>query len=378
MSARFGAFLFTSQFDGMDETLVLDAALRYADRAEAVGFDDLWVDEHHFIPWGVNPSALTMAAFLLGRTSRLRVGTAVVLLPQLPPVFVAEQAALLDHLSGGRLDLGIGRGGPVVDLPVAGRRFEHWSAGYWPAVDLLLSAWDGSVHADTELYRFPAVRPKPAPRTAPRPPLFTASVSESSIDQAARRGIPLLLFLHESDDSRAHAVRRWAEVAAEHGHPTEHPGHAFAVIGHVTERQATSPTIGENLMSFFTSSSADYQWLPQALTDAGPDGPGHRPEQMRTFVEQILAQHPIGDAGTCADRLVTTIEISGIDRVLIMLEAAADPDEVLRNVTAFGEQVLPSVRQRLAGGIAHGSHAVADSQQTGTAARARMINGNSG
>jgi alkanesulfonate monooxygenase SsuD/methylene tetrahydromethanopterin reductase-like flavin-dependent oxidoreductase (luciferase family) len=134
---------------------VFQAALRYASTAEHSGFDDLWVTEHHSIPYGVNPSALTFAGHLLGRTTRVRVRTAVVLLPQLPPVFVAEQAALLDHLSGGRFDLGVGRGGPVADLLVAGRGFDDWAHGYWPAIDLLRRSWSGSAKADTGLYRFP-------------------------------------------------------------------------------------------------------------------------------------------------------------------------------------------------------------------------------
>lgn len=333
---RFGAFLFTSQFDGLSESQVLDAALRYAEQAEDAGFDDLWVDEHHFIPYGVNPSATTFAAFLLGRTRHLRVGTAVVLLPQLAPVFVAEQAALLDHLSGGRFDLGIGRGGPSIDLAVAGRTFEHWSQGYWPAVDQLLDAWGGEV-ADA-----PGITVKPAPRTAPRPPVFTASVSDASVDEAARRGIPLLLFLHETDETRAAKVVRWAALAAEHGHDTAHPGHAFAVVGHVIAPGDSTTEIADNLYDFFLRSSDDYVWLPEA-TQLGPDT-AHSPEQLRSYVDQIVATHPIGTAAECIDRLGRSLRVSGIDRVLIMLEAAAEPDRVARNIAAFGTDVPPAIR----------------------------------
>ena len=341
--SRVGAFLFTSQFDGLTEATVLDAALRYADLAERHGFDDLWVSEHHFTTYGINPSALTLAAHLLGRTS-LRVGTAVTLLPQQSPVFVAEQAALLDHLSDGRFDLGIGRGGPVADLLVAGRTLEHWSQGYWEAVDLLRSAWAGSVETDTDLYRFPRVTARPRPRRPVGAPLFTASTSTTSIDQAARRGVPLLLFMHETDETRRQAVDRWAEVAAAHGHPTDDPGHAFALLGQVIDDTVPLDDVVENLVGFFVRSSSEYPWLiePPTVEDGRPNP--NDPSSFRPYVEGLVATHPVGSPEECSRRLTDAVERSSIGRVLLMLEAAAQPDLVARNIARFGSEVLPAVR----------------------------------
>jgi alkanesulfonate monooxygenase SsuD/methylene tetrahydromethanopterin reductase-like flavin-dependent oxidoreductase (luciferase family) len=81
-----GIFLFPAQFDGMTHGEVLNAALDYATTAERCGYDKAWVTEHHFIPYGICPSAVTMSGFMLGRTSRLRAGTAVSLLPLHHPV----------------------------------------------------------------------------------------------------------------------------------------------------------------------------------------------------------------------------------------------------------------------------------------------------
>src|SRR6266536_1091299 len=96
----------------MTQAHALGGAVDYALAAERAGLTSAWVAEHHFISYGVCPSALALAANLLGRSHRLEVGTAVCMLANRHPVALAEETALLDHLSGGRFHLGVGRGGP--------------------------------------------------------------------------------------------------------------------------------------------------------------------------------------------------------------------------------------------------------------------------
>jgi hypothetical protein len=137
---RFGAFLLAPRYPGQDAGTPLDASLAAAVAAEEAGFDDVWIAEHHFMSYGVCPSAVTMAGFLLGATRRITVGTAVSVLSTQHPVALAEQAALLDRLSGGRFVLGVGRGGPWVELDVFGIGLERWERGYPAALDTLLAA----------------------------------------------------------------------------------------------------------------------------------------------------------------------------------------------------------------------------------------------
>jgi alkanesulfonate monooxygenase SsuD/methylene tetrahydromethanopterin reductase-like flavin-dependent oxidoreductase (luciferase family) len=94
---------------------VLESTVAAAIAAEEAGFDDVWVAEHHFTSYGICPSAITLAGYLLGTTRRVAVGTAVSVLSTQHPVALAEQAALLDQVSGGRFRLGVGRGGPWID-----------------------------------------------------------------------------------------------------------------------------------------------------------------------------------------------------------------------------------------------------------------------
>jgi alkanesulfonate monooxygenase SsuD/methylene tetrahydromethanopterin reductase-like flavin-dependent oxidoreductase (luciferase family) len=147
---------------------VLTATTDAAIAAERAGFDDVWFAEHHFMSYGVCPSAMTLAAFVLGQTSRIAVGTAVSVLPVWHPVALAEQAALLDQVSAGRFRLGVGCGGPWVDLEVFGTGLERYESGFAESLDLLLTALSqDKISAAGPLFTFREVSLVPRPRTRP-------------------------------------------------------------------------------------------------------------------------------------------------------------------------------------------------------------------
>src|SRR6266568_3355287 len=139
----------------MTQAHALGGAVDYALAAERAGLTSAWVAEHHFISYGACPSALALAANLLGRSHRLEVGTAVCMLANRHPVALAEEAALLDHLSGGRFRLGVGRGGPWVDLEVFGTGLDRYEHGLADSLDLLLRWLERDrVGADGPRFRF--------------------------------------------------------------------------------------------------------------------------------------------------------------------------------------------------------------------------------
>jgi alkanesulfonate monooxygenase SsuD/methylene tetrahydromethanopterin reductase-like flavin-dependent oxidoreductase (luciferase family) len=158
---------------------VFDLTLREADAAEQLGYDELWVTEHHFIRFGINPSALTTAGFLLGRTERIRVGTAVTLSPLLHPVEMAERSALLDQLSGGRFSLGLGRGGYRKDYDVLGVDFARWDDEPASSARQILTHW--APESDLQ----------PAPLTQPHPELLLGTTGAAGLELAARNGLAL-------------------------------------------------------------------------------------------------------------------------------------------------------------------------------------------
>lgn len=341
---RAGALLFTGRgVDDDSDAAILDRAVAAARAAEDHGFDDVWCTEHHCTRYGVSPSATTMAAFLLGATHRVQVGTAVTILPTHAPVEVAEQAALLDHLSHGRFLLGVGRGGPTVDYELLGRTLEHWRRGMPEALDLVLAAWDGAVTSDTDLYRFRPVAPVPRPRTVPHPPLWVAATSPRGLADAAARGLPMLMFFGQDDATKARFVHEHAELARAAGHPDHGYDHGFTVFAHVTDSaDEARALVVERMLPAMARSRADYVLL-EPLPD---DGSGDL--DPLAFAEHVLATHPVGTADACAERIVESVRVSGCRRVLLHVEASGVPDAVVDNVVRFATEVLPAVRDALA------------------------------
>lgn len=164
-------------------------ALRLAGRAEALGFDSLWVGDHVSFHVPI-PDSLTLLAFAAAATERVLLGTAVYLLPLRHPTLAAKSAAMLDVLSGGRLVLGVGVGGEfppefeAVGVPVRER-----GARTDEAIPLLRRLWqeDGVVHAGRH-FRFGPISLDPKPAQPEGPPLWVGGRSPAAMRRAGRLG----------------------------------------------------------------------------------------------------------------------------------------------------------------------------------------------
>ena len=116
-------------------------ALEQIGAAETLGYDSVWTSEHHFVEDGYLPSSLVFLAAAAGRTDRLRLGTLVLLLPLHDPIRVAEDTAVLDLLSGGRVDLGVAAGYRVEEFEVFGVPHRERGKRMDEAVAILRGAW---------------------------------------------------------------------------------------------------------------------------------------------------------------------------------------------------------------------------------------------
>uniref|UniRef100_UPI001C5E77D0 LLM class flavin-dependent oxidoreductase n=1 Tax=Nonomuraea rhizosphaerae TaxID=2665663 RepID=UPI001C5E77D0 len=223
---RIGVFLVVAGIPGQQSGNLLKNAVELIVAAERAGFADAWIAEHHFMTYGVCPSAVTLAAVAAGRTDRIGLGTAVSVLSTQHPVALAEQAAMLHHLSGGRFTLGVGRGGPWVDLEVFGTGLERFERGFEESLDVLLRALSGgTVSASGEFFDFREV-PLVPPATM-RP--VVACTSAGTVSLAARRGLPMLLGMHIDDQEKK------AMVAA-YGNPHAHVAAAVAHVADTTRQ----------------------------------------------------------------------------------------------------------------------------------------------
>ncbi|MEV0388617.1 LLM class flavin-dependent oxidoreductase [Nonomuraea sp. NPDC050643] len=322
---RIGVFIVAAQFPGQEPGRVLADAVELIVAAEEAGFDDAWIAEHHFMSYGVCPSATTLAAAAVGRTSRIGLGTAVSVLSTWHPVALAEQAAMLHHLSGGRFTLGVGRGGPWVDLEVFGTGLDRYERGFEESLDVLLGALSGggSVAADGEFFRFREVAMVPGARLRP----VVACTSESTVGLAAARGLRMLLGMHVGDADKAALI---AGYAARGGTAK---GHVAAGVAYVADSTAAAVRDLKGSMP---------RWMGPGLAGYVPvDGRLRGSRDVPAYVELLSRIHPVGSAEHCAETLRRTSEVAGIEHFIVMVEGMGEHRRTLENIRRFGAEVLP-------------------------------------
>ena len=362
---RTGVFLLAAQFPGQGHAEALDRAVSAALGAEEAGLDSVWIAEHHFVPYGVCPSAATLAALLLGRTQRIRVGTAVSVLPTQHPVALGEQAALLHLTSGGRFTLGVGRGGPWVDLDVFGTGLGAYESGFTESLELLLRWLRSSrVSADGPRYRFPEVAvvpraseqplPFPAPggfrgpeyagahtpagRRADGPPVMVACTSLATVRLAAQQGVPMLLGMHSGDEDKAAMVAAYRAAAREAGHTPDAIARVEAehMAAGVAQVEDSGPEARRVLLKSMPG------WFNYGLSaHRTVDGRERRMRDPREYTELLCELHAVGTPQLCADRLAATAERTGVRRFALLVEGSGDRESTLRNVERLGSEVLP-------------------------------------
>ncbi|MEU8890673.1 LLM class flavin-dependent oxidoreductase [Streptomyces sp. NPDC048442] len=334
-----GAFVLAAQFPGQGQGEALHRAVRTAEVAEEAGLDSVWLAEHHFVPYGVCPSAVTLAALLLGRTRRIRVGTAVTVLPTAHPVNVAEQAALLHLTSGGRFSLGVGRGGPWVDLEVFGSGLMAYEEGFPESLDLLLR-WlrEPRVDARGERYRFREVAVVPRPdeqlEGAPGPEVVVACTSPKSVRLAAEQGLAMLLGMHCGDEDKADMTALWRTYARAAGRSAEE----IATVGHVSAGVAQIADSVEDACETLTKAMPG--WLKQGLdAHVTVDGRHRAMRDPVAYTEKLCTLHPVGTPQLAADRLAATSERTGITRFALLTEGSGDLACTEENVRRLGTEV---------------------------------------
>ncbi|MFC5029715.1 LLM class flavin-dependent oxidoreductase [Streptomyces sp. So13.3] len=340
---RVGTFVLAAQFPGQGQGEVLHRAVRSAELAESAGLDAVWLAEHHFVPYGVCPSAVTLAAFLLGRTSTIGVGTAVSVLPTAHPVALGEQAALLHIASGGRFTLGVGRGGPWVDLEVFGAGIEAFEHGFPESLDLLMR-WlrEPRVGADGPRYAFREVPvvPRPDELDEPGPPVVVACTSPNSVRLAAERGLPMLLGMHCGDEEKAGMVELWQLTARAAGLSPEVV--AAAGAEHVSAGVVQIADSREDAVEALVKAMPG--WLQRGLAaHQTVDGSARAMRNPLSYTELLCDLHPVGTAQLCADRLAATSERTGITRFALLVEGSGDLAVTEENVMRLGSDVLPQL-----------------------------------
>ena len=178
---------------GISNAEIYAETLAHIEAMEALGFDVVWLTEHHFIDDSYLPATLTMAAAVAARTERVTIGTAVLLLPLHDPLQVAEEAAVVDLLSGGRLRLGLGLGYKLQEFDVFGVDRRHRRGLMEEGVEVIRRAWaDGPFTYEGRHHRYHDLDVTPKPAQRPGPEIWLAGRDPVPAERAARLGDGLI------------------------------------------------------------------------------------------------------------------------------------------------------------------------------------------
>jgi alkanesulfonate monooxygenase SsuD/methylene tetrahydromethanopterin reductase-like flavin-dependent oxidoreductase (luciferase family) len=345
----FGLFYLMQRDEQWSERAVYDSDVEQMLAAEALGYASVWIAEHHFNDYGLCPAPTVLASYVAARTTTLRVGMGVSLLPLHHPVDLAEQLAVLDVVSGGRLDVGIGRGGTLQDYQTFQSDRDDSRARVEEGIAMMQRCWSGApfdfagrFHTAERLH----VRPRPVQR--PHPPLYIAANSEDSVISAARLGLPALssFFVPVPELQRRHGVYREASRAA--GRPEaeidalERQGWGMRVV-HVapTREDALRATEGPFM---------GYQRKMAVLRSDATGGtvPGSFDRsllRLRTFPEYLADGWAlIGTPGEVRDGLQRYLDATGYQHVLLLMALPGIPtDLALRSMRLFAAEVAPAM-----------------------------------
>jgi alkanesulfonate monooxygenase SsuD/methylene tetrahydromethanopterin reductase-like flavin-dependent oxidoreductase (luciferase family) len=299
----------------------------YIAEAERLGFRSIFLVEHHFTGFAQVSASLTLLAYLAARTTSIRLGTAVVVLPWHNPVLVAEQAATLDLLSGGRLDFGVGKGyrdyefqGFCVPIAEATERFDE-------AIEVIRKAWtsDGRFSHHGKRWHYADVVVEPAPVQRPHPPFWLGAGSTDSIRRAAREGYNLLLDQIGSTDLTIERVRVFREECAR--------------IGRAYDPMMVGVTRGLQIARSAEERQKALQTRVQVIRNIGTlaRGPGAERYADPNFTAEDDDAPLLGTPAEIIARL-KRLEAGGVGYVLLV-----DPAPSPANLQAFAREIMPAV-----------------------------------
>jgi len=352
---RFSTFFFFQAPPGHDHAEIIRRELQQVEWTEELGFDEVWFTEHHFIDYGLSVDPATLAAAAASRTRRVRIGLAAAILPFHHPLRLAEQMALVDILSGGRLDVGVGRGNRPAEF--AGYRVPQVESRerFDEVVEILQLAWthERFTHRG-RFYQFEDVRVIPKPVQRPHPPLYQVCVSKDGIENTALRGWPMLnsvLFgpvdqLVANRDTYTQALQKAGRTDAEIAGLLANWGVSRQIYVADTDARALDEAKAAEL--WYQESFRRFV-IPDRIEDAHPSlQPGFRAmaERLATITWEGLVRETLafGSPDTVA-RHIAEMRSLGVGHVLCWMNFGGLPqDKIRRSMELFAREVMPRFR----------------------------------
>ena len=339
---------------GVSPAARLNELLAQAERADALGFDGLWISEIHFQPeFSVLSAPYPVLAAISQRTTRLRLGVAVNILAAHHPIHVAEQAAMLDLLSGGRMDFTIGRGHPHTRVYEGfGANQEDSRSITEESLKIIRGAWSpGPLEFHGRFYDIPEIMVNPKPLQKPHPPIYSANTSADGVDFAAQLGLNVFLPIHTLNRERLKnlAETYWKSLRS-HGQDPSRRVLGLLIPVHIGEtRKEAREKAQQGIMDYYrviSKTRSEYrEWLTKRGLDAAKRLPPVPWEGMS--FEEICAEHAVlNDPEGALEELKALVNDTRASHLLCWMNIGSMTHElVIQSMERFARSVMPALRR---------------------------------
>jgi probable F420-dependent oxidoreductase len=331
---KFGVMSNSHPASAADLSRLVDEMVVEAQQAEKYGFDSFFVTEHHQEPSGYLPSPLPLLAALAARTSTIRLGTGIAVLPLYHPVRMAEDCAVIDIISKGRLILGVGMGYQDVDFAAYGLRVSERVSLFEEGVEIIKRAWtEEKLYFVGKRYTLTNISVTPKPVQKPRPPLWVAAVGDEAMKRAGRVGDALLADSFQLPARLKPRVDLYRQTAASRGNRAQ-------VV--LFREGFVARTRDEAVREYEAAllSTHRYYWRHGSYYQ------DIKKEEDLDLKRIGLDRLILGSPKDCGERVrAWNVEI-GADYFLIRFKHPAGPPhaKVMEALKLFGEQVIPEFR----------------------------------
>jgi alkanesulfonate monooxygenase SsuD/methylene tetrahydromethanopterin reductase-like flavin-dependent oxidoreductase (luciferase family) len=336
---------------GVDDTTAFRDTLELADAAEAWGLDAVWLGEIHFNGTrSVQSAPLALASFVAARSRRLRVGTAVHVLPLSNPLRIAEEVATVDQLSEGRFDFGVGRSGAPRMYEVLGIPYGESQARFLEALLIIREAWKGQRFSyEGQFYRFQNTTVSPRPYQIPHPPMRMAANSDETFPLVGRLGLPIFVGLRDLDiPALGLHLQAYREAWQEAGHAGHPDAYLRIPVYAATTAKAATEEPRDNTIYFF---QRHLELVRSRLGRAEPAlAAQHQALAERiaslTYDEILETRVAFGTADGLIERLAQLRDGLGLTGIVAELNPGGllSMEQMRRTLRILTEAVMPALR----------------------------------
>ena len=327
--------------------------LELAGGAEEQGFDSVWSAEHHFTDYHMCPNVAQLLTWVAARTQRVQLGSMVMVLPWHDPVRLAEEVTVLDHMSNGRVLLGIGRGLGRVEFDGFRLEMGESRGRFTEYAHAILSALEtGEMACDGEFYQQPRLEIRPAPLASFRGRVYASAISPETSRILAELGVGMMIIAQKPWETIEADVAAYRELYREiNGEEAPKPLLAAWVAVH--ESQAAADEMFERwIMGYCASTLVHYEFANQGLADI----PGY--EYYGKLAERIAKHGPETFSRFLADLQIWGTPASVTEQIrenvrridgaglIGVFNYGGMPDDVARaNIGLFADAVLPALHE---------------------------------